>query len=177
MDVSTDKKDFFLFAFTHSKSNFKGEIKIKLINNYTIDFKSIETIFIEEDNILVPYKIKNIKHLKKNNLTLIIDEINTELKAQQLFSKKCFLPKRFLPERKGIDFYDFQVKDFVVIDKNKKKIGSIVEIIEKPFQSLMVVNTNLKEILIPIHQDIVLNVSHPKKEIQVELPNNFFDLF
>ena len=79
MDIFTDKKDFFLFAFTHHKSNFKGEIKIKLINNYNIDFKSIETIFIEEDNILIPYKLKNIKHLKKNNLTLKIDEINTEL--------------------------------------------------------------------------------------------------
>ena len=177
MDISTDKKDFFLFAFTYSKSNFKGNIKIKLVNNYDINLKSIDTIFIEEDNILIPYKLKNIKHQKKNNLTLVIDEINTELKAQQLFSKKCFLPKRFLPERKGIDFYDFQVIDYVVIDKNKKKIGSIVEIIDKPFQSLMVVNTNLKEILIPIHQDIVLNVSHEKKEIQVELPNNFFDLF
>ena len=177
MDISTDKKDFFLFAFTHSKSNFKGEIKIKLINNYNIDFNSIETIFIEEDNILIPYKLKNIKHFNKNNLTLIIDDINTELKAQQLFSKKCFLPKRLLPERKGIDFYDFQVKGFAVIDKDKKKIGSIVEIIEKPFQSLMIVNTNLKEILIPIHQDIVLNVSHAKKEIQVELPDNFSDLF
>jgi len=177
MDISTDKKNFFLFAFTHSKSNFKGEIKIKLINNYSIDFKSIETIFIEEDNILIPYKLKKIKHLKKNNLTLVIDGIDSESKTQQIISKKCFLPKKFLPERKGLDFYGFQVKDFLVIDKNKKKIGSIVEIIEKPFQSLMVVNANSKEILIPIHQDIILSVSHKKKEIQVELPNNFFNLF
>ena len=177
MDISTDKNDFFLFAHTYSKSNFKGEIKIKLINNFIIDFKLIETIFIEEDNFLIPYKLKKIKHLKKNNLTLIIDEIDCESKAQQIISKKCFLPKKFLPKKKGIDFYDFEVKDFLVIDKNKKKIGSIVDIIEKPFQSLMVVNTNSKEIFIPIHQDIILSVSHEKKEIQVELPNNFFDLF
>ena len=77
MDISTDKKNFFLFAFTHLKSNFKGEIKIKLINNYSIDFKSIETIFIEEDNILIPYKLKKIKHPKKNNLTLVIDGIDS----------------------------------------------------------------------------------------------------
>ena len=64
-----------------------------------------------------------------------------------------------------------------MIDKNKQKIGTIVEIIEKPFQSLMVVNANSKQILIPIHQDIILSVSHAKKEIQVELPNNFLDLF
>ena len=126
---------------------------------------------------MIPYKLKKIKHLKKNNLTLIIDEIDCESKAQQIISKKCFLPKKFLPKKKGIDFYDFEVKDFLVIDKNKKKIGSIVDIIEKPFQSLMVVNANSKEIFIPIHQDIILSVSHEKKEIQVELPNNFFDLF
>ena len=177
MDISTNKKDFFLFAFTYSKSNFKGEIKIKLINNYKIDFKSIETIFIEEDKILIPYKLKKIKNKKKNNLTLLIEEIDCESKAQQLISKKCFLPKKFLPERKGVDFYGFQVKDFVVIDKNNKKIGSILEIIEKPFQSLMVVNTNSKEILIPIHQDIILSVCHEKKQIQVELPKNFLNLF
>ena len=177
MDLSTDKKDFFLFGFTYSKSNFKGELKVKVTNNYSIDFKSIETIFIEENNDLIPYKLKRIKHLKKNNLTLIINEIDCESKVQQLISKKCFLPKKFLPEKKGIDFYSFEVKDFLVIDKNKKKIGRIVEIIEKPFQSLMVVNTNSKEIFIPIHQDIIRNVSHAKKEIQVELPNNFFDLF
>ena len=177
MDISTDKKDFFLFAFTHSKSNFKGELKIKLINNYSIDFKLIETIFIEEDNVLIPYKLKRIKHLKKNNLTLIINEIDCESKVQQLISKKCFLPKKFLPEKKGVDFYSFEVKDFLVIDKNKKKIGIIEEIIEKPFQSLLVVNTNSKEILIPLHKDIVQRVNYAKKEIQVELPNNFFDLF
>tara|TARA_B100000902_G_C27079657_1_gene798243 strand:- start:172 stop:705 length:534 start_codon:yes stop_codon:yes gene_type:complete len=177
MDISTDKKDFFLFAFTHSKSNYKGELKIKLINNYAIDFKSIETIFIEEDNILIPYKLKKIKHLKKNNLTLIIEEIDCESKAQQLISKKCFLPKKILPEIKSIDFYSFEFKDFMVIGKNNKKIGIVVEIIEKPFQSLMVVKTNSKEIFIPIHQDIILSVNHVNKEIQVELPINFFDLF
>ena len=177
MDISTNKKDFFLFAFTYSKSNFKGEIKIKLINDYGIDFKSIETIFIEEDKILIPYKLKKIKHKKKTNLTLLIEEIDCESKAQRLISKKCFLPKKILPERKGIDFYSFQVKDFIVIDKNSKKIGSVLEIVEKPFQSLMVVNTSTKEIFIPIHQDIILSVSHEKKEIKVELPNNFMDLF
>ena len=82
-----------------------------------------------------------------------------------------------MPEKKGIDFYGFEVKDFLVIDKNKKKIGIIEEIIEKPFQSLMVVNTNSREILIPLHKDIVQRVNHAEKEIQVELPNNFFDLF
>ena len=177
MDISTDKKDYFLFAFTHSKSNFKGELKIKLINNYKIDLKSIQTIFIEEDNVLIPYKLNKIKYQNKNNLTLIIDQINCESKAKQLVSKKCFLSKNHLPERKGIDFYSFQVKDFVVIDKSNKKIGIIVEIVERPIQSLMVVNTNSKEILIPIHRDIVLSVNHKKKEIRVELPNNFLDLF
>ena len=177
MDISTDKKDYFLFAFTHSKSNFKGELKIKLINNYKIDLKSIQTIFIEEDNVLIPYKLNKIKYQNKNNLTLIIDQINCESKARQLVSKKCFLPKNHLPERKGIDFYSFQVKDFVVIDKSNKKIGIIVEIVERPIQSLMVVNTDSKEILIPIHRDIVLSVNHKKKEIRVELPNNFLDLF
>ena len=177
MDLSTDKKDFFLFGFTYSKSNFKGELKVKVINNYSIDLKSIETIFLEEDNDLIPYKLKRIKDLKKKNLTLIINEIDSESKAQQLISKKCFLPKKILPERKGIDFYSFQVKDFIVIDKNSKKIGSVVDIVEKPLQSLMVVNTSTKEIFIPIHQDIILSVSHEKKEIKVELPNNFMDLF
>jgi len=177
MDISTNKKKFFLFAFTYSKSNFKGEIKIKLINDYRIDFKSIETIFIEEDNILIPYKLKKIKHKKKTSLTLLIEEIDCELKAQRLVSKKCFLPKKILPERKGNDFYSFQVKDFIVIDINNKKIGSVVEIIEKPIQSLLVVNTSTKEIFIPIHKDIIQSVSHEKKEIKVELPNNFLDLF
>ena len=177
MDLSTDKKDFFLFGFTYSKSNFKGELKVKVTNNYSIDLKSIETIFIEENNDLIPYKLKRIKHLNKNNLTLIISEIDCKSKAQQLISKKCFLPKKLLPEKKGIDFYGFEVKNFLVIDKNKKKIGIVEQIIEKPFQSLMVVNTNSKEILIPLHEDIIQRVNHAEKEIQVELPNNFFDLF
>tara|TARA_B100000575_G_scaffold68270_1_gene52793 strand:+ start:5107 stop:5640 length:534 start_codon:yes stop_codon:yes gene_type:complete len=177
MDISIDKDDFFLFAHTFSKSNFKGEIKIKLINHYNIDFKSIETIYIEEDNFLIPHKLKRIKNQKKNNLTFIIDDIDTESKAQQLNSKKCFLPKKFLPERKGIDFYSFQVKNYLVTLKNKKKIGRVLEILEKPYQSLMIVETNSKEILIPIHEDIILSVNHVKKEIQVELPKKFLDLF
>ena len=41
----------------------------------------------------------------------------------------------------------------------------------------MVVNTNSKEILIPIHKDIILSVCHEKKQIQVELPKNFLNLF
>lgn len=177
MDISIDKDEFFLFAYTFSKSNFKGEIKIKLINDYNIDFKSIETIYIEDDNFLIPYKLKRIKNRKKNNLTFVIDDIDTESKAQQLNSKKCYLPKKFLPERKEIDFYSFQIRGYVVTFKNKKKIGTVLEILEKPYQSLMVVETNSNEILIPIHQDIILSVNHAKKEIQVELPNNFFDLF
>ena len=61
----------------------------------SIDFKSIETIFIEEDNDLIPYKLKRIKHLNKKNLTLIINEIDCESKVHGI-KEGDILISRFL---------------------------------------------------------------------------------
>ena len=182
------------FAYTKNPEKDKNKFLTWIgKKNYQNQLSSKKTLFKKDKNYLVVtsewmkrkviesnvYK-KEIKRID-NYIPEHYKYLNAKFDCRELLGwnrkliqkKIIYFSGSLTNKRKGFDFYGFQVKDFVVIDKNNKKIGSILEIIEKPFQSLMVVNTNSKEILIPIHKDIILSVCHEKKQIQVELPKNF----
>jgi non-canonical purine NTP pyrophosphatase (RdgB/HAM1 family) len=64
-----------------------------------------------------------------------------------------------------------------IIDEEKGELGKVQEIIEYPTQSLIQVLINGKEVLIPIHDDIIKNVDREGKKIFIKAPNGLIDMY
>ena len=97
--------------------------------------------------------------------------------ASKLVGTAVYLPLELLPEKDGNDFYSHEVVGFLVVDEEKGELGNVREIIEYPTQSLIQIIKDGKEVLIPIHDDIIKEVNREEKKIYIKAPNGLIDMY
>jgi len=95
-----------------------------------------------------------------------------------LKSKGLFLPLKLLPQLDDNQFYYHQVINYEVKDEKNGKIGIIKDVNSSSKQDLLIVeNTDAKEILIPVIDDIIIMVDHDAEVISVDLPDGLLDVY
>ena len=154
----------------------KGEVTLRIDNDDFDDIEELNYFLLDLNDKLIPFFIENIGY-HSNKSFILFQDINTLEAASQLVGKAAYLPLDLLPEREGSDFYSHEVIDFVVIDDEKGELGKVKEIIEYPTQSLIQIIKDDKEILIPIHEDIVKNVDREGKKICIKAPSGLIDMY
>lgn len=154
----------------------KGEVTLRIDNDDFDDIEELNYFLLDLNDKLIPFFIENIGY-HSNKSFILFQDINTLEAASQLVGKAAYLPLDLLPEREGSDFYSHEVIDFVVIDDEKGELGKVKDIIEYPTQSLIQIIKDDKEILIPIHEDIVKNVDREGKKIYIKAPSGLIDMY
>ena len=172
------KKDAcFYLGKVIGKFSFKGELLIKTDSDELESFKKIKKFFIEQDNFLIPFFIEKFLIHKSSLLRVKLEDIDDETKANELLKKNVYLPKELLPKLKGDKFYFHDVINFKIIDKKIGEVGYIIGFNSQTVQSLMEVKTESKNILIPVHDHIIMKVDKKNKYIKVDLPEGLMELF
>ncbi|MEY2904853.1 MAG: rRNA processing protein rimm [Bacteroidota bacterium] len=141
---------------------------LKLNTSHDIELTG-KFLFIELEGAPVPFLV--IDH-KINGLSLILlEDIKNKEEAVQLSGKKIFIQEKDLEE------YDLQSDDWIpflegfqLIDQHKNLLGKIDEILEYPSQII----AKIGEQMIPIHEDLILQIDPKKKTIQMDLPEGLF---
>jgi 16S rRNA processing protein RimM len=87
------------------------------------------------------------------------------------------LPLTKLPKLAGNKFYYHEIIGFDVVDKNLGKIGNVVSINEHTAQATFEVSFGKKIALIPIVDEIILEVKRETKSIYVNTPPGLVDLY
>ena len=143
------------------------------------EFDEIEELnyfLLDINDKLIPYFVENIT-FHSNKSFVLFQDLKTLEAANQLVGISAYLPLDLLPEKDGNDFYSHEVVDFLVIDEEKGELGKVQEIIEYPTQSLIQIVINGKEVLIPIHDDIIQDVNREEKKIYIKAPNGLIDMY
>jgi 16S rRNA processing protein RimM len=66
---------------------------------------------------------------------------------------------------------------YEVNDQNHGSIGTISTVNEQTAQALFVINNNGKQVLIPIHDEIIKKVDRENKIIFIKAPEGLIDLY
>ena len=77
------------------------------------------------------------------------------------------------------DFNDSEIEQLIgyrLLDINKKHIGEIVNIINNYQQDLIEVMYIEKKLLIPYVDEMIIQINHDEKVIEMELPDGILDL-
>lgn len=147
-----------------------GTIRIKVFPEFHDEAKKQDFIFIETDNYHVPYRV--IKWTKSDQY-ILFDDINDQFQADKLQGKKCYLPLNIvshLIENESLPFVGFSLYS------DGKLVGKIEHVEEMTDQLLATVIINEGEILIPIHESLILDVNPEKQELYMQLPEGLLDL-
>ena len=154
----------------------KGEVTLRIDNEQFDKIEELNYFLLDINDKLIPYFVENIT-FHSNKSFVLFQDLKTLEAANQLVGKSVYLPLDLLPEKDGNDFYSHEVVDFLVIDEEKGELGKVQEIIEYPTQSLIQILINGKEVLIPIHDDIIQDVNREEKKIYIKAPNGLIDMY
>jgi 16S rRNA processing protein RimM len=168
-----EKESCFKIGYVAKAHGLKGEVTI--IVTEPMDLDSVESVFVELKNTLVPYFIKELSD-RGDKAFVKFEEINTIEQANAIKGSSIYLPKETRPKLKRGEFYDDEILGFVVEDETIGILGNITEVSTNGPNKLLVINYLGKEALIPTNGPFIKSVNKTKKLIKVELPEGFLDI-
>ncbi len=170
------KEDCFYLGIITKPFGYKGELVFYLDVDDPTYYENLDSILIDMEGGLVPFLIETLR-LNNHQAYVKLQDVKPE-DALLLIKKELFLPLQRLPKLKGNKFYFHEVIGFEVIDKLKGSIGKIDKIMDHPAQPILqILHSNGKEILIPVADDIVLDVDRKNKKINIKAPDGLIDLY
>ena len=170
------KEDCFYLGIITKPFGYKGELVCYFDVDDPTYYETLDSVLIELEAGLVPFLIESLR-LNNHNAYIKLQDVKTE-DTLLLIKKEMYLPLQRLPKLKGNKFYFHEVIGFEVIDKTKGLIGKIEKIMDHPAQPILqILHGNGKEILIPIADDIVLEVDRKNKKINIQAPDGLIDLY
>ena len=148
--------------------SFKGEIILYSdASSNTID--NIESIFVEIDKSYIPYEILRIKSHKKNIYRIRLKNVSTESEANTFLKKNVFIQKT-----KNSISNNF-VDNFEIYNNNEF-VGVVISTINKTGQTIIEVKMSKKNVLIPLADELITEISHEEKKINMILPEGLLDI-
>ena len=154
----------------------KGEVTLRIDNEQFDDIEELNYFLLDINDKLIPFFIEDIAY-HSNKAFVLFQDMKTLEAANQLVGTTVYLPLELLPEKTGNDFYSHEVVDYIVVDEEKGELGKVNEIIEYPTQSLIQVIKDEKEVLIPIHDDIIKEVNREEMKIYIKAPSGLIDMY
>lgn len=170
------KNDCFFFGKITKTHGLKGEITVKLDVANPEDFKDLRYLLIEDRGNLIPYFIENQK-INGDKMIVQLQDVKKVEQAVAFMGKAVFLPNDLMPELDEDDFYYKEIVGFKLIDAQKGEIGEISDVFEYPTQAVIQVMKDGKEILIPIHDDIIQKVNKKAKTLNIKAPEGLIDMY
>ena len=168
--------DCYYFGIITRTVGYKGELDIFMDVDNPLEYNNLESVFVKLETGLIPYIIEKLQ-IKNNHATVRFHDVDNEM-AMSLLKKELYLPLSLLPELKGNKFYFHEIKEFQVIDKQKGEIGIVKSVLDFPAQAVLQINSiQNKEILIPITDNIIINVDRNNKTISINAPEGLIDLY
>lgn len=155
-------------------SGFDGTVIIRLEKKFINNIPQAESVFLEIDGKPVPFFIAEIGEAGPD-LRVIFDDHRSVEKISEFKGCKVYLISGADTQKDEPDLSSLQ--GFIVLNQKGKKLGEISEVITGPGQLLLSIKDKKdEEILIPLHEDLIISVDSVKKTIRMEIPEGLTDI-
>jgi 16S rRNA processing protein RimM len=155
----------------------RGQVVLQLDNLSFENILKMESVIINMDGLPVPFFLESFSQRNNNSIVLTIEDIDTELKAEELIGKRVFVKSNNIRLSKLINDQSNDFKGFTVTDKNKGELGILEEILDSQYNPLLRIIREKKEILIPFQEEFILKIDKKAKKIFVNTPEGLTELF
>lgn len=153
----------------------KGEV----VFNFDDDiFDRVECPYLicEVDGILVPFFIEEYRFKTDASALVKFEDIDSADKAQQLIGSEVYFENKFIEEGDAEEVSLNYFIGFIIKDTDGQTIGTIRGIDDQTENWLFQVETPSGDILIPAHEDLITDINHQEKNIEMDLPEGLLNL-
>ena len=152
-----------------------GELRLRFFYITPTDCSGLKSVFIGREGDLREYAVESVV-LRGKNFDLKLEGVDSLSQADRLAGLDVLVPEEALKEREKDEYFLFQLIGCSVIDGHGKMTGRVKDVLSAGSGDLLVVEGEGKEILIPFHESICLEVDVPGKRIRIDPPEGLLDL-
>ena len=171
------KDQCFELGYIERTHGYSGSVVAKFDVDDPSRYQKIDALFVETENQFVPYLIQKITPTRHGQFVIQFQDISTEEQATKLKGSKLYLPENLLPSLKPGQYYFHELVGAKVVDDIEGELGVITEIFELPNQILASMHWSDSEVLIPVHENIVLSFDRKNATIKTRLPEGLLDVY
>jgi len=168
--------DCFYFGKIGKPKGFKGEVNVIIDKDSPIMPETLEEIHVLVGRKLVLYPFSSFKLNHKGNALAKFEGMNSDEDVNRIKNMSLYLPKEMLPNLEEDDYYLHDLVDCKLINKSTGEVGTINEVNTQTAQTLLFVDTENDEIVIPFVEDFIVKIDTSNKEVTLDLPEGIIDL-
>lgn len=159
--------------------SLKGAVKVAFEAFFMEFVPDLEVIFLEQGKNKIPYFIEDISFKENQPVMIKLEGINTKEEATAISRRKVFVDKSLFPdiEEAFDEQHDWDYLIEYTAFEQTEIIGKVKDIFYTTHQiTAQILNKEQKEILIPLHEDFIVEIDEDQKQIKFELPEGLLEL-
>lgn len=150
----------------------KGDLRIKLEEAYEESFIQATVLFVKEKGNHVPYFIESVTD--NQGWLLKLEDIDSPEQAKGLSNQEIYLRAGDIQVLEPK--LDATLEGFILQDVEAGELGPILEIVEYPQQLMAILQYDDKEVLIPLTEELLVEIRPEDNTIIMDLPEGLLDL-
>ncbi|MEW5900975.1 MAG: ribosome maturation factor RimM, partial [Acidobacteriota bacterium] len=139
------------------------------------EFAALTAVYIEREGELRKYEVESLSPKGKGG-DLKLKGIDSLSQADKLAGLEVYVPEESLKPPAVGQFYVYQLVGCSVLSRAGELIGRVKDVLSVGRGDLLVVDREGKEVLIPFHESICVEVDPTRKVIRVDLPDGLLEL-
>lgn len=154
----------------------EGGLRIFLFPEYQEALDTVEFVFLGLDGSHVPFYIDELRF--DRDLIVFLEDVTSPAEASRYIGIDLYLASDEVVADQTIQSelqYDF-LEGYLLKDQEVGVIGSIKEILSYPQQEMALVEYHHVDLLIPIHEALIISLNKEDQEITMSLPDGILQL-
>ncbi len=154
----------------------RGEVKVVPWTDYPEVFEDIESVYIKKKSEYERLDIAGIKY-QKNNLIIRFAQLKDINEAEKYKNKVLYAEREALGELPEGVYYIADLIGLDVVKEDGEKVGVIADVFNTGSNDIYEVKREgQKNLLLPVIDDVVLNVDIENKRVTVRMMEGLEDL-
>lgn len=170
------KTDCQKIGFFRKAHGVHGELILEIEEQFEYSVEETDYFFVELEGLLIPFYIadEGLRFRSSKSVILKFDWVDSESYAKRFIGNSAFLYKTDIIDEQEQNISSLD--GFLVTDSNLGKIGTIKRVDDYAGNIVFTVSYNDKELLIPFHEEMLIDLNEEDKSITLILPDGLIDI-
>lgn len=151
-----------------------GEMSLRLYDNFNDEIDYEQPFFTDIDNLRVALFVNKFSKKGASKAIILFDDIDSEIRALEFVDHELYVYSE--PEQSDELYYEDMI-GYEVYDRSSDKRGKVVEFVDYSNNPLFAVIFDAVEVMVPINDDVIIDIDEDKRQIVVNLPEGLIELY
>lgn len=169
------KEEVFKIGIINKPHGVKGEVSFTFTDDIFDRVEDCDYLVLLLDGILVPFFIEEYRFRSDNVALVKFEGIDSTEKARTLTNVEVYYPVKFImDDQEEISSWNYFI-GFRVEDVHHGCLGTVVDVDDATMNVLFVIENGDEEVLLPAHEEFILDIDRKKKILKVDIPDGLLD--